>query len=310
MKKIIILLSFFLCLGSVNAFDLKSKNAILYNLDNNTVLYELQPDQEIYIASLTKIMTSIVAIEQINDLNNKIVIKDVMLDGLIEQDASMAGFEVGDVVSYKDLLYALLLPSGADAAYSLAYSLVGSEKEFVKLMNDKAQQLGLKNTHYVNITGLDIDNHYSTVRDISILLKYALTNETFKKIYTTTYYTTSNGLNLKSSLQYYFDKFDIEADYIIGSKTGSTDEAGYCLSSIANYNNINYLLITAGADYEEKLPNHIIDSKQIYEYYFGHYDNINIVNNKQIITTIKTKNSKEKEYNIIAPKTITYYLNK
>ena len=308
MKYLIIFL-FLLIPININALEINSKNAILYNMNDNTILFEKDADTKTYIASLTKIMTGIVAIENIEDINEIVTIPYYGLEGLIEANAAVAGFRLNQKVTYEDLLYGLLLPSGADAAKTLSYYIAGSEENFIKLMNEKADDLGLTNTNFVNTTGLDIDNHYSTVKDVSVILKYALQNDLFKKIYTSLEYTTSdNSLTFKSSFLQYTDRFNLEQKYIYGSKTGYTDKAGYCLSSIANINGVEYLLITTGASPKSNGGN-FIDAYMIYDYYSSNYSYINIVNENDTLLTLETKNSNQDKIEIKANETISKYLN-
>ena len=308
MKYLIIFL-FLLIPININALEINSKNAILYNMNDNTILFEKDADTKTYIASLTKIMTGIVAIENIEDINEIVTIPYYGLEGLIEANAAVAGFRLNQKVTYEDLLYGLLLPSGAECAKTLSYYIAGSEENFIKLMNEKADDLGLTNTNFVNTTGLDIDNHYSTVKDVSVILKYALQNDLFKKIYTSLEYTTSdNSLTFKSSFLQYTDRFNLEQKYIYGSKTGYTDKAGYCLSSIANINGVEYLLITTGASPKSNGGN-FIDAYMIYDYYSSNYSYINIVNENDTLLTLETKNSKQDKIEIKANETISKYLN-
>ena len=310
MKYLIIFL-FLLIPININALEINSSHAILYNMNENTVLFEKEADTRTYIASLTKIMTTIVAIENIDDINEYVTIPYEALEGLIEANASVAGFKLGQIVTYKDLLYGILLPSGADAAKTVAYYIAGSEEKFVDLMNEKAENLGLTNTHFANTSGLDTDNHYSTVRDISIILKYALQNETFKEIYTTNTYTTSdNSLTFKSVYSNYLNRYDLENKYIYGSKTGYTTLAGYCLSTIANYDGVEYMLITTNADGTSNYPLHIMDANMIYDYFINNYHYLNIINKNDLLITLDTKNSKEDKLEIKSNETISKYLNK
>lgn len=290
-NKIFVFIILFLFPISINAFEINSKSAILYDLDSDKVLYEKNSNEITSIASLTKIMTSIVSIENISSLSDNVVITNDMIKGLIEQDAMVCGYKVGDTVTYEELLYSSLLPSCADATNALAISLTGSISNFVSLMNKKALALGLSNTHFVNTSGLDIENHYSTAYEVSVILKYALKNDTFKKIYTTKYYRTKSGQILMSNLEKNLIRYSLKMDYVLGSKTGYTDAAGLCLSSIASYNGINYLLITIGADPTLDLPYNIIDSNTIYNYYFENYTNREIAN-KEI--SLNNKYSKDK----------------
>lgn len=298
------------CYTSVLAenFTIHSKNAILYNLKDNTILYEKASEEKTKVASLTKIMTAIVAIENIENLNEKVVLKQNVFTGLKEANAAVAGFKIGDQVSYLDLLMGTMLPSGADAARGLAINLAGSEKEFVVLMNKKAKELNLTNTNFVNITGLDAPNHYSTVKDISVVLKYALNNPAFKQIYTTREYTTTSGLKLYSTLKELEEKIPSDISNIIGTKTGYTKEAGLCLSSIANYNGVDYLLVTTGADSNSNYPLQLLDALTIYNYYSSNYSYQNIITLNQEILSIPIKYNIKNNYAITSPVTISKYL--
>ena len=289
--------------------DIYSKNVILYNSDDNIILFEKDADVKISIASLTKIMTCIVAIENINYLNDTVSLDYNVFKGLAEANAAVAGFKIGDKVTYRDLLMGALLPSGADATRALALNISGSEENFVNLMNEKAKSLNLSNTNFENTTGLESTNHYSTVRDVSIILEYALKNEIFKEMYTTREYTTSNGLKFSSTLKKISSNYTIDVSNILGSKTGYTDEAGLCMSSIANYNGVNYLLVTAGADYRGNTPRQLLDAINIYKYFDSNYSYKNIINTNDSITDIDVKYSSIKNYKITSPETRTKFLN-
>ncbi len=289
--------------------DIYSKSAILYNMDDDIILYEKNSEERTSIASLTKIMTCIVAIENIDNLDQKIILKSDVFTGLAEAGASVAGFRVGENVTFRDLLMGALLPSGADATRALALNISGSESEFVNLMNKKAIELGLKNTHFENTTGLESSNHYSTVKDISIILKYALKNQTFKDMYTTREYTTTSNLTFYSTLKKISNNYSFDVSNILGSKTGYTDEAGLCMSSIANYNGVNYLLVTAGADYRGNVPRQLLDAMTIYNFYSTNYGYKNIINTGDYIKTINEEYSTKEKYDITSPITISKFLN-
>lgn len=306
-KLILILLLFIPINIKAQDLELNSKYALLYNIDTNEILMEKNSNQKTAIASLTKIMTTIVAIENINNIKKVVTIPEYALENLIELEASVAGFKVDQEVTYEDLLYAIMLPSGADAAKTVAYHIAGNEENFVKLMNEKAQKLELKDTKYYDTTGLD-DNNYSTVSDIAKLLKYCLNNETFYKIFTTQEYTTTSGIKLESTLNYYTKKY-FTNKYIYGSKTGFTDIAGYCLASIAKDNQNNHLiLITLKAPTDNKYPYHFNDAYNTYEYYFNNYHKLNIYNKNNTIYSIKTKYSTEDTYKIKTNNTLDKYV--
>lgn len=309
--KYLLLLLIFLIPIKVNALEINSKNAILYNMNDDEILFEKDSDEEVPIASLTKIMTSIVAIENIDDINETVTIPKEGLEGLIEANASVAGFKLNEKVTYKDLLYGSLLPSGADATQTLAYYIAGNIENYVKLMNKKANELNLKHTHFSDVTGLDDINNYSSVKDIATLLKYALKNDTFREIFTATTYTTSNKrLKLESTLLYYTNTYKLNNKYIYGSKTGFTDIAGLCLASIAKYDGMEYLLITTGAPSETRYPYHFIDAFNIYDYYINNYYTIDIYNKEEPLISINTNYSKENKYNVFLDENITKFVNK
>lgn len=310
MKKIskLLLIIIFFQVKNVLALelDIYSNNAILYNMKENNIVYEKNSHEKVSIASLTKIMTSIVALENIKNLDDSVTLTTEDFKGLIEANAAQAGFRVGEVVTYRDLLYGLMLPSGADAAQALTRNIAGSNEKFVELMNNKAQELKLENTHYENPTGLDDDNHYSTVNDVLTVLKYAYQNEEFKTIITTQEYITSNKrLTFKSTLS---KAQNMEMDYLKGGKTGTTGDAGLCLATIANYDDTDFLLVTAKAEYST-VPKNFLDHKTIHEYIRDHYNYQEIVNKNDILVSLKTKYLKEDKIDFSSPKTVTKYLD-
>ena len=287
--------------------DVSSKNIILYNMNDDSILYEKNPDDQVYIASLTKIMTAIVAIENIDDLDQKVLITGSMIDNLAN-DLSKAGFSQGEVVTYRDLLHGILLKSGADATDITAISISGSVDEFVKLMNEKAKSLGMKNSNFENTIGIEGNNHYSSARDVALLLKYAIKNETFFKIFSTKEYTSTNDKHkMNGPINYITDPEKMNMQYVKGAKTGYTSKAGLCLASIATYNDVNYLLVTIGADYDNKVQ-HFEDSKKIYEYFFDNYGYKKIISKGDNIVKLKTVYGKE--YQIKSDETYKSYLNK
>ncbi len=297
--------------GSIIAYadeiDVSSKNIILYNMNDDSILYEKNPDDQVYIASLTKIMTAIVAIENIDDLDQKVLITGSMIDNLAN-DLSKAGFSQGEVVTYRDLLHGILLKSGADATDITAISISGSVDEFVKLMNEKAKSLGMKNSNFENTIGIEGNNHYSSARDVALLLKYAIKNETFFKIFSTKEYTSTNDKHkMNGPINYITDPEKMNMQYVKGAKTGYTSKAGLCLASIATYNDVNYLLVTIGADYDNKVQ-HFEDSKKIYEYFFDNYGYKKIISKGDNIVKLKTVYGKE--YQIKSDETYKSYLNK
>ncbi len=309
MKKIVFVLVLFFSVFSVKAveFDLKSTNAIFYNLDEDTILYEKNSDEKVAIASLTKIMTAIVSVENIDSLEEKVTLVKKDFDTLVENNASVAGFKVNEEVTYEDLLYGLLLPSGADAAQALTRLIAGNEENFVKLMNEKAQELGMENTLFTNETGLDINNPYSTVKDVATMFKYALDNPTIRKIITSKSYTTSDGsLKLFSTVASSIASVG-NMDYVLGGKTGTTSKAGRCLATIAEFNDNNYLLVTVGAPMINT-PYNVIDQRTIYEYFFTNYDMHTIYKKEDTLLELETEYADKDRITIHPQEDVEVYL--
>ena len=303
-NKILIMLILLLIPINIKAIDTYSENAILYNLNDDKIIYEKNAYEKVKIASLTKIMTTIVALENIDDIKEQIVMpkeafKD--LDGYV-----LSGIKMNDKITYEDLLYGIMLPSAADCANAIAIDLSGSIDKFVEQMNQKAEELGMKNTHFSNPVGIDNDN-YSTVYDISILLKYALKNKEFYKIFTTREYKTTTNIILESTIIEKSQPYNIDVSNILGSKTGFTDEAGNCLASIAKINNIKYLFVTTKANINNSY--HILDAVKIYDYFSKNYSYKKIMNYNQYIKTIKINDYINKEYEIKSDNDIYMYLN-
>ena len=312
MKKILsLIIIFILFIGKINALELNisSESAILYNLDSGEVLYEKNSDEVRQIASLTKIMTALVTIENVDNLDKQVILTKEDFAGLIEANAVQAGFTNGEVVTYKDLLYGLLLPSGADAAKAIARNVGGSEENFINKMNEKAKELNLKNTKFSTVIGLDDKNNYSTAKEVSIIFKEALKNKTFKEIITTKEYQTSDGkLTFKSTIQSNAKRYEIDIPYVLGGKTGTTNGAGLCLATIAKANDVNYMLVTLGALYDKKAPHNIEDAKIVYDYFIENYSNKIIVDKDKPFKKIKVKYSNVEEINLYPNKSITKYL--
>ena len=246
-----------------------SSNAILVDLTAHEVIYERNPDVLTYPASLTKMMTVLVAIE---NMPNTPMVVDVDFNKLYEEGAALAGFSNGQVVSGDDLLYGTMLPSGADAAQTLANYVAGSEEAFVELMNQKARELGMTSTHFTNVTGLHDDNHYSTVRDMAVLVKAALYNDKFREVYSAKSYVTSTTPMLVFTSRM-FDRLSSPTFgrvEMLGGKTGYTHEAQLCLASYATDGKHEYALVTTHADGSAYTPQyHVLDAVYLYNYFLN-----------------------------------------
>lgn len=247
-----------------------SQYGILIDIQNNTVIADKNGEARIFPASMTKVMTLIVAYEHIDNLEDTFTFTSEIIEPLYAAQASRAGFVPGESAKLIDMLYGAILPSGADATNGLAIYVAGSEENFAKLMNEKAKELGLKDTHFVTASGLHDNNHYSTCHDMAVILRYAIENEDMRKILSTYQYHTSptkehpEGIKLTSSL---YNKMEgnepSEGEnptdiYVQGGKTGYTIEAKNCLMTFAAHCTEEtaaetlpqYILVTAFASWE------------------------------------------------------------
>lgn len=258
-----LLIFFFLFPSSVVADTAKS--SIVMDLDSGRVLYEKNANEKCLIASITKIMTAIVAIEEGN-LTKKITVGEEIL--------SMYGtniyVEVGEKMKLRDLLYGLLLRSGNDASVVIAKGVAGSEEKFLELMNKKAKAIGMKNTMFQNPHGLDEETeNYSTAYDMALLSQYAYRNTIYRNIISTSQYEASTGK--KTYLWYNRNKLLNSYEYCTGGKNGYTPRAGKTLVSTASKNGLNLTTVTL---YDGNIyDNHI----ELYEDMFSKYRKYKII---------------------------------
>ncbi|MBE6146226.1 MAG: D-alanyl-D-alanine carboxypeptidase [Firmicutes bacterium] len=312
MKRIlllIILLLFPIYTSALTYPNLHYKSALIYDMTDNKLLYELNTKEQRSIASLTKIVTTITALESIDDLTDEVTITNSMLSK-VRWDASIAGLKAGETYTYEDLLYASILPSGADATISLAISTSGSIDNFVKKMNELTDRIGMTNSNLVNVHGLDEKGHYSTAEDIHKLLMYCLKNPKFKEIYTTKEYQLSTGKIVKSTVKTTGNRIGKDTSRILGSKTGFTLGAGLCMSAIINSDNHEILIITLGATPNTGNTYHVLDTLELITFIDNSY-NIETISKKDTkLISIPVSLSKIDTYDIKTTKDITKFLEK
>ena len=264
MKKIIyILLLIFPYISLANTVpNISGKNAVAIETSSGRILYEKNAFDRANIASTTKIMTAIVAVEN-NSLTDTVVIS--------KKAASTAGSSVdlkeNDEIKLSELLYGLMLNSGNDAAVAIAEHTAGNVEEFAKLMNEKAKEIGALNTNFVTPHGLDMDGHYSTAYDMAIISRYALNNPTISKLVSTQYHTMTflNGktkqLKNTNPLLYFYNG-------ISGMKTGYTGLAGKCLVASAKREDLEIIVVTLGEPSSQLRINNTV---KILDYCFNNY---------------------------------------
>lgn len=262
MKKLVIgFLSFFIL--PLNILAISAEKCVVMDLNSGRVLYNLNGNDERRIASITKIMTCLVAI-MYSDLD-KVVIVD---EDILEAYGSSVYLSVGEEIKLRDLLYGLMLRSGNDAAIAIANTVAGSMENFVYLMNEYAKTIGMKNTRFINSHGLDKngDGNTSTAYDMALLTKVAMQNKTFREIFGTKNYKAKS--NLKTYNWEGKNKLFKMYDYTTGGKTGYTDTARRTLVTTASKDNKNLVVVTLndGNDFN--------DHKSLYETYFAKYESV------------------------------------
>ena len=249
--------------------EVLSRHAVIYDRASKTVIWGKNEKTETPMASTTKIMTAIVMCEELGEERMKETV-EVCKEAAYTNGSSM-GIKTGDKVTYHDLLYGLMLPSGNDAAVQIAISIAGSVENFAELMNKKAKELGLEHTHFVTPHGLDREGHYTTAEELAIITDCALSNPTIAKVISTKQYTvTINGypknLNNSNELLGYLDG-------VTGVKTGFTNGAGRCLVTSVNRNGFEIITVVLGSDTKKIRTK---DSIRLIEYAYKNYELKNI----------------------------------
>ncbi|MBP1924967.1 D-alanyl-D-alanine carboxypeptidase (penicillin-binding protein 5/6) [Sedimentibacter acidaminivorans] len=284
------------------------RSAVLIDADTGTILAGKDANKKMYPASTTKIMTAILAIEMGN-LSDVITVDEKTPFEII---GSHIALEPGEILTLKDLLYALMLPSANDAAAVIAKHYGGSTEEFAKLMNNKAKELGALNTHFANPHGLHDENHYTTATDLAIITKYAMQNETFRTIVgtkkyeiqptnkktETRYFTNLNKmLYCSTSSQIHIDGRWVSPLYdgTIGVKTGYTPEAGNCLVSYVEKNGTNLIVVAMNGVSLEMYE----DAHNLFNYGFSDYKSTKLVSKNTFIQNLQIENGDSKTISAI-----------
>lgn len=213
---------------------------VLYCADNGQIIYSKNENKKMKPASTTKIMTSLIALEEAASCNKKVTFTDEMV-----AEGSSMYLKVGEKVTLSDLATGMMMSSGNDAANATAMTVSGSNEKFAERMNERAKQIGMENTHFVTPSGLDDENHYSTAYDMALLMTYALENEDFAKL-TSQKSTTVDFIEPASKKVTYSNHNRLLSlyEYCIGGKTGYTMAAGRCLVSAAKKDDLTLICVT------------------------------------------------------------------
>lgn len=308
-KKIIALTLILLILFSVPAsayqitdYELHSEAAMLISMDTGDVLYAKNHTQRMYPASITKLMTAIVMVENIRDLDTTYITYSREANDLILGTGSVVyNLQIGEKMKARDALASLLISSHGDVSYAIAEHVGGNIGNFVDMMNAKAAEMGLEDTHYMNPVGLHHDNHYTTAEDIYKLAKYAFEIDIIKEMASKATYkmeatsihaarTISNSnlmINPNSNVHY---------QYAVCGKTGFTDEAGRCLVSLASYGGYNYMAIVLKSETIRGTRNEFIDSANMYRWAFKNFEYKTVFNNTTPVDEMPVELSNEADF--------------
>lgn len=315
-KFLIYILSFFILINIflpfVNCYATDTNNvtidapvAILMEASTGKVIYEKNAYEKMNPASTTKIMTAILALEN-RELSHVCKVSYNAIS-TVPATYTIANLQLDEEVTIEQLLYTLLIPSANDSANVIAEDIGGSVESFASMMNTKANEIGCKNTHFVNANGVHDDNHYSTAYDLALIGRYAMRNETFRKIVSTVRYalpttnkydktdrvfnTTNYLINNKSKLFY---------KYATGVKTGYTDNAKNCIVSSAKKDDMELICVVLGADNTSE-SNKFLDSKTLFEYGFNNYcfKTIHIKDNVYKVISPSNANKDNKDLNVL-----------
>lgn len=296
----------------------RANAAVLFDLNGGRVLYESNSTEKVYPASVTKIMTAMLVLEKGN-LADTVTVSDSALSDITYLHSKI-NLKSGEQLTVEQLLTALLVSSANDAANVLAEYISGNIQAFVTLMNERAAELGMTGTHFVNPHGFHDDNHYTTAHDMQILTRQALQNDKFCELVKIKTYrlpaTNMSDERMLSTTNHLISKYRNTAhyyQYATGVKTGSTDEAGNCLVATAEKGGIKLLSLVFGCENADQKENaySFVDTTRMFEYVFNNFKSVTIATTSDIISDSKVYEAKDntrvaltpsKDVSILLPK--------
>lgn len=293
----------------------KVGSACLYNVESDSVLYELNPDAEVYPTATVKLMTGIIVLENCRDLGEKVTVTDQMLAPV---RGNAFGFAVGEEVTVEQALNCLLINNANDAAMILAYAIAGGEAEFVRMMNDKAESLAAWNTKYTNCTGMHDDAQVTTAADTLRIAKYAYGLDRFIDITSTTHYVL-DATNMSEERdvynrnclvsKYYNDEYYYEG--AIGMNAGSTSQGGYCAVAAARDpgNTVTYISVVMNAEKDDDTMYNYKGTADLLDWAFSSFGFREVISKKRIICEIPVRLSSALDYVTLVPaESLTVFL--
>ena len=272
--------------------SIASTAAILVEKSTGRILYEKRSTEQFYPASVTKIMTAILVIEN-SSLDDIVTVSGSSVENIPSGYVTI-DLRDGEEITIRDLLYALMLPSANDAAFVLADHIGGSVENFSAMMNEKAAELGCKNTNFVNPNGIHNESHYSTAYDLYLIANYAMKNPIFKEIVKTKEYTLAptnihpeTDRVIKNTNELLFEDNSNYYPYADGIKTGTTTQAGKCLVSQSSRDGLDFIAVVLGG--QGVNSNRFQDATKLFNYGYDNYTLTKIIDKDSVIDTVEVK---------------------
>jgi D-alanyl-D-alanine carboxypeptidase (penicillin-binding protein 5/6) len=305
-------------------FTISSEAAILINLDKDITIYEKNPTKKMYPASLTKIVTAMVVLDNVSDIDNtEYEAPLAVFDELYGQGASSVGYSRGEIATVSDLLHSLLMLSACESAGILAWNVGGTQAEFVQMMNDKAEAIGCTGTHFVNPHGLFDPDQYTNARDMALIAQFAYKNypklieiaSTREYVMGATNYQEKGWKTIKHTNKMLDPASEYYYEYAKGLKTGTLDESGRNLISLASKDGNNYLFISLGAPLYDAEGNSVYsvyeDHKNMYEWAFNNFSYQKILTTDKEVTEVSVHFGRGTDYVLLVPSDeyVTLWLN-
>ena len=290
---------------NINTYEMHHEAGLIGYPENDSILYAKNADEKMYPASIAKLMTAIVMVENIEDFDNEYIVysKEALNRILGTGSAVYAGdgLKVGEKMKASEALAALLITSSGDVAYAISEHVGGSTERFVEMMNEKAKEMGLSGTHYTNPVGLHDDNLYTTARDIYYLAKYAFAIDKIKALLTRTSYKFEatnfhSEITLPASNLMINPNSNVYYRYAVCGKTGFTSKAGRCLVSMGEYNGYTYIAVVLNAKTINGARNEFIDTANMYRWAFNNFEYKSILESTTPVTEAPLRLSSEYDY--------------
>ncbi|CEP79589.1 D-alanyl-D-alanine carboxypeptidase family protein [Paraclostridium sordellii] len=287
--------------------NLSSKSAILMDVGSGQILFEKNPHEKLPPASVTKVMTMLLAVEALDSGKIKLDDEVQISERASEMGGSQIFLEPGESQKVDDLLKGIAVASANDACVAMAEFIAGSEEEFVAMMNEKAKSLGMNDTHFANTNGLPVDNHYTSAHDIAIMSKELLKHEKITKYLTTWMDKIVVGKKRVSIGLANTNKMIKHYQGATGVKTGFTQEAKYCLSASAKRGETHLVAATLGAPTTQE---RFKDASSLLSYGFANYESVKLCSKGDTVATLTLDKAQDNKVNLVAKEDLSALIKK